>query len=187
MTEKTFLYFAYGSNLSSERIRLNNPSAVAKAPAILEGYQLNFNKGSIIWRGCVATIEENSKCEVYGVLWELDRTHLTTLDYQEGVARNNYRRFEVKVRICDQNGEPHSSPITAYTYQLLKDRYLPEGSDCRPSAVYKQVIVKGAREHRLPGHYIKKLENIKDNGYNGKVGVKVSLCLQQAVGFCSII
>ena len=41
-----FLYFAYGSNLSSERIHLNNPSAIAKGPAVLDGYKLDFNYGS---------------------------------------------------------------------------------------------------------------------------------------------
>ena len=41
-----FLYFAYGSNLSTERIHLNNPSAVAKGPALLKGFKLNFNYGS---------------------------------------------------------------------------------------------------------------------------------------------
>ena len=38
----TFLYFAFGSNLWSERIRFANPSAVAKGPAKLEGYRLEF-------------------------------------------------------------------------------------------------------------------------------------------------
>ena len=41
-----FLYFAYGSNLSTERIHLNNPSAIAKGPAVLDGYKLDFNYGS---------------------------------------------------------------------------------------------------------------------------------------------
>ena len=41
-----FLYFAYGSNLSTERIHLNNPSAIAKGPALLDGYKLDFNYGS---------------------------------------------------------------------------------------------------------------------------------------------
>ena len=41
-----FLYFAYGSNLSTERIHLNNPSAVAKGPALLKDFKLNFNYGS---------------------------------------------------------------------------------------------------------------------------------------------
>ena len=41
-----FLYFAYGSNLSTDRIHLNNPSAVAKGPALLKDFKLNFNYGS---------------------------------------------------------------------------------------------------------------------------------------------
>jgi hypothetical protein len=39
----TFLYFAYGSNLSSERIRVSNPSAVAVGAAVLENYDLDFD------------------------------------------------------------------------------------------------------------------------------------------------
>lgn len=47
-----FLYFAYGSNLSTERIHLNNPSAVAKGPALLDGYKLNFNYASNVSSYC---------------------------------------------------------------------------------------------------------------------------------------
>ena len=46
-----FLYFAYGSNLSTERIHLNNPSAVAKGPALLKDFKLNFNYGSNVSYG----------------------------------------------------------------------------------------------------------------------------------------
>ena len=35
--------------------------------------------------------------EVYGILWELDNAHLSTLDDQEGVSKKVYRRFEVEV------------------------------------------------------------------------------------------
>ena len=70
------------------------------------------------------------------------------------------------------------SHAKAYTYQLLEERYLPEGSDCRPSAVYKRVIVQGAIENKLPADYIKKLENIEDNGYDGEVDVKLPLHLK---------
>lgn len=41
--DKTFLYFAYGSNLSSDRIRISNPSAEAVGPAMLQDYILDFN------------------------------------------------------------------------------------------------------------------------------------------------
>ena len=42
-TRRTFLYFAYGSNLLTERIHINNPSAVFKNIAKLDGHQLGFN------------------------------------------------------------------------------------------------------------------------------------------------
>ena len=41
-----FNYFAFGSNLSSERIRVSNPSAQAVGPALLENYALDFNFNS---------------------------------------------------------------------------------------------------------------------------------------------
>ena len=74
-----------------------------------------------------------------------------------------------------------ATTVDAYTYQLLPNQYLPEGSDLRPSPIYKQVIVHGAKENKLPPHYIQKLENIEDNGYGGKIDVKLPLHLKNSV------
>ena len=82
------------------------------------------------------------------------------------------------MRICDKAENVNDSLVKAYTYQLLKERYLPEGSDCRPSNVYKRVIIEGAKENGLPEHYIKMLNEIEDNGYDGKVEVQLPLHLQ---------
>ena len=38
----TFLYFAYGSNLLTERIHFQNPSATFRGVAKLDGYKLDF-------------------------------------------------------------------------------------------------------------------------------------------------
>ena len=40
--KSTFLYFAYGSNLLTERIHFQNPSAVFRGAAQLYGYKLEF-------------------------------------------------------------------------------------------------------------------------------------------------
>ena len=40
---KTFLYFAFGSNLLEKRIHINNPSAVFRSIAKLKDYKLGFN------------------------------------------------------------------------------------------------------------------------------------------------
>ena len=57
------------------------------------------------------------------------------------------------------------------TYFLVK----PEEEDKRPSFVYKDVIVRGAEEHNIPGEYLEWLRGIEDNGYRGDVKVKLDL------------
>ena len=52
----------------------------------------------------------------------------------------------------------------------------PEEEDKRPSAVYKNVMIRGARENGVPEDYIvNHLEKIVDNGYNGEVQVNLDL------------
>ncbi len=58
-SERTFLYFAYGSNLLKERIRINNTSAVFKTVGRLDGYHLDFDRKTTMWHGCAATIIED--------------------------------------------------------------------------------------------------------------------------------
>ena len=45
-TGDTFLYFAYGSNLLTERIQINNPSAKFKSTGFLKKHKLDFNNKS---------------------------------------------------------------------------------------------------------------------------------------------
>ena len=111
----TFLYFAYGSNLLTERIHFQNPSATFKGVAKLDGYRLDFRLPTKVrvskhvkknlhsdrvlqrWNGCAATITESPEESVYGCLWELDMDHLQTLDNQEGVWKGFYERIKVEV------------------------------------------------------------------------------------------
>ena len=50
MEEEKFFYFAYGSNLLTERIRINNPSATFKSIGFLREYKLDFNNVSKVHR-----------------------------------------------------------------------------------------------------------------------------------------
>ena len=68
--------------------------------------------------------------------------------------------------------------IEAYTYQIVKEKLDPNMSQCKPSTVYKNVIIQGACENQLPEVYIQDLRNIEDNGYNGEVEVKLDLTKQ---------
>ena len=70
----------------------------------LKTYLKHLNQCNVTlqrWRGCAATIETDPTSEVYGILWELDDEHLSTLDDQEGVSKKVYRRFEVEVMLIN--------------------------------------------------------------------------------------
>ena len=54
-----------------------------------------------------------------------------------------------------------------FTNQVRQEKMQSLSEDCRPSKVYKEVIVEGALEHALPTEYVKKLKSIKDNGRGG--------------------
>ena len=146
MDKSTFLYFAYGSNLLTDRIRINNPSARVRSIALLRNHKLDFNNLSKKWGGAVATIIPHKEELVWGVLWELDMEHQATLDKQEGVPKvYNRKEIEVKrlqkkeliqcVKCIVQVELENGTRIPAITYFMVK----PEVEDKRPSKLYHQV------------------------------------------------
>ncbi|CAG0915707.1 unnamed protein product [Notodromas monacha] len=156
--EKACLYFAYGSNLLTARLRIGCPSAVKVDIAQLKDFRLDFNYFSRRWQGAAATIVGDRNSRVWGIVWKISQDDLAHLDEQEGVKKAIYRRFRVEVR----NG---SSFYSCWTYQLVR----PLEDDRRPSTVYKSVIISGALENELPEDYVAQLRSISDNGYDGPV------------------
>ncbi|XP_011729629.1 gamma-glutamylcyclotransferase isoform X2 [Macaca nemestrina] len=82
--EESFLYFAYGSNLLTERIHLRNPSAAFFCVARLQDFKLDFGnsqgKTSQTWHGGIATIFQSPGDEVWGVVWKMNKSNLNSLD-----------------------------------------------------------------------------------------------------------
>lgn len=155
-----FLYFGFGSNLLTERIHINNPSAKKVTIARLDGYKLSFGNFSRGWGGASATIKHPEGCHVWGVVWEIDLKHLPCLDQQEGVP-HVYQRLENMEVIT-----PESEKLSVLTYHLVKGLDM----DPVPSAIYHNVILKGALEHNLPEEYFNFLQAIKNNGFMGDDG-----------------
>ncbi|KAL4624798.1 gamma-glutamylcyclotransferase-like [Arapaima gigas] len=157
-SEKYFLYFAFGSNLLRERLRLQNPSAEFYCTGRLQGYCLNFGTGtshlSNRWHGGVATVAEKEGCRVWGVVWKISTDNLCTLDEQEGVHCGIYSPLEVFV-------ETDQGQLRCRTYQLNNFR------PTLPSPQYKEVLCLGAHQSGLPPEYIQKLEALETNGYVG--------------------
>jgi len=166
-----FLYFAYGSNLCEERLRLVNPSAVSVCVAVLDNYRLVFNGHTNTWCGANATTIEAAGEHVFGVVYRMSSSDLANIDRQEALGVM-YERIEVRVRRVDV-GEEHNCVV----YVKL-NRHLPEAA---PSPHYKRVIVCGAIEKGLPDEYVRMLEGVEDNGYRGKVKYRLR-CLEALNG-----
>ncbi|KAG7500003.1 hypothetical protein JOB18_005543 [Solea senegalensis] len=153
-----FMYFAFGSNLLKERLKLENQSAIFHTIGRLKDYKLNFGLWEKYvdsgWHGGVATIEFCPAAEVWGVIWALNNKHLTTLDMQEGVNLGIYSPLEVSV-------ETDKGLILCRTYQMNNFHA------CPPSPQYKKVVCLGAEQNGLPVEYRKCLEVIETNNYSG--------------------
>jgi len=136
------LYFAYGSNMSSEHLRSRIVSLKVIGCASLKDRKMVFNKRSRDGSG-KANLVESPGSVTGGVLCEINAQGLDTLDRIEG----GYKRVTVRV------GKLQGKEVQAVTYvsKNLTD-------DPRPYRWYKELLLSGAREHDLPHDYVAYLE-----------------------------
>jgi gamma-glutamylcyclotransferase len=146
---KTFLYFAYGSNMVTRRLQGRTPSARAVGVGYVEGHRLAFDKVSIDGSG-KADLEETGTTtdRVFGVLFNIEESEGTELDEAEGLGKG-YRKGTVTVMRHD------GTAIAATTYIATKKEpaLLPYGW-------YKALVVAGAVENGLPPAYIEWLRTV---------------------------
>lgn len=101
---------------------------------------MDFQKYSKRWHGASATIVETNDSVVWGVVWELDKCNLSTLDDQEGVQDNIYRAMSVDV--ISPNGTTLSCRMYQQCYnptEYIKPIDLP--MDRRPSPLYLYINI----------------------------------------------
>ncbi|XP_055012982.1 gamma-glutamylcyclotransferase a isoform X2 [Boleophthalmus pectinirostris] len=105
-----FSYFAFGSNMLKQRLQFKNPSATFYSTGRLKDYELKFGYWRVgvtsAWKGAAATIEYCPGAEVWGVIWTMSNSNLSSLDNQEGVQRGIYSPLEVVCLGAEENGLP---------------------------------------------------------------------------------
>jgi gamma-glutamylcyclotransferase (GGCT)/AIG2-like uncharacterized protein YtfP len=138
------LYFAYGSNLSPERMRERVPSARTEGPARLRGWRLALDKRGADGSG-KANLREDASTAVWGALYSLDPGDWPRLDAFEP----GYARIPVRVEWRDRE-----TPASTYVSQRLTDAPARRG--------YKRWIVEGARAQGLPPDWIRLLEALPE-------------------------
>ena len=142
----TGLLFAYGSNLASSEMEAWCPEARFAGVARLPDHRLALNRRSIRWGGGAVDIVPAAGEEVWGALYELPDGQLDLLDAKEGQGWA-YRRTTVRVEAAD------GRPLEAAAYEVVDK----EPGEVPPTPEYAAVLVRGARERRLPEEYVARL------------------------------
>lgn len=143
-----FFNFAYGSNMSSARLRARVPSARVVGRGVLRGHQLLWHKVSIDGSGkCDAAASTAPDAAVHGVVYAIDQSEKAALDRAEGLGKG-YGQQQVIVEV---DGAPFNATMYCATN---KDPAL------KPYSWYKSHVLAGAREHALPPEYIAALESV---------------------------
>ena len=138
-------YFAYGSNMSTARLRERVPSAHALGVGLLERHRLQWHKISKDGSG-KCNVVADPEASVYGVLFEIHSSDKPALDRAEG---KGFGYDEKSIEILWQR-----RPIEALTYVATRTN-----SYLLPWSWYKDHVTYGAREHGLPSDYVAALES----------------------------
>lgn len=140
-------YFAYGSNMLTERLRERTPSCRSLGVGQLLGRRLAFHKRSKDGSGkCnIATAEADN--EVLGVVFELDDSELGALDSAEGRGYG-YEPITLDILL---NG----TVLPCWTYEATD---IKEG--LAPYGWYKGLVLAGLLQHAMPAAYLEQVKRV---------------------------
>lgn len=139
------IYFAYGSNLSTPRLRFRVPGAQPIGLAHLTGHRLMFRKrGSDGSAKCDAAQTDVPEDVVIGVLFAIPAGELEGLHRAEGRGHHYSDHW---VRVTDASGDS----VEALIYRALPAHF---DDQLAPYRWYWDFVADGAREHGIPADYI---------------------------------
>lgn len=140
----SFLYFAYGSNMTACWLKKSCVTAKAEAAGLARAYRLSFSKLSKDGSG-KADIQPDDDATVHGVVYAIDLDERPRLDRNEG----GYRRVDnFNVTLGDGTDLATSTYLAIDPHQALT-----------PYDWYARLIIKGAESHGLPADYIEQLKS----------------------------
>lgn len=143
----SLLYFAYGSNMYSPRLRFRVPGCVPIGTASLVGRALRFHKRGADGSGkCDAHFTGKTHDVVIGVLYRIPESEKPRLDTFEGSGKGYFNELVSVIR----EGRVLYNVATYVADIAAIDAGL------RPYQWYKDFVVLGALEHGLPGAYVEK-------------------------------
>lgn len=122
-------YFSYGMNTNLDQMARRCPGAVCLGAAWINNYQFEFRTH--------ADIEKKAGARCYGVLWDIDQTHVKALDSLEGFPYY-YHKLQVMVN-TDQYR------VSAMTYQMVDQQ-----DHAAPASGYLDMVTQGYHDSNVP-------------------------------------
>ncbi len=158
------IYFAYGSNMLRERLFARVGEAGQLGCAHLPGYRLTFSKRSNDGSGKCTLVSEDAGRGVWGAVFELTLKQKLALNGFEGTG---YAVEDVVLSFSQKK-------LEAFTY--VGRRYKLDHSS-RPYTWYKSLVLAGAAQAGLPGHYIAAIESVSavEDDDHGRAQVHLEL------------
>lgn len=146
----TFDHFAYGSNLSSRRLRERCQSAQPIAKGYVRGRELRFHKvgrdgtgkADAVWTG-------DQEHRLWGVIYRCALAEQDILNRCESLGVG-YQSVPVEVQVGGK-------VMSTFMYQAMPDKIDPK---IRPSSWYTDHVLEGIREHRLPLDYLRRISRL---------------------------
>ena len=134
------LYFAYGSNMDVEAMRMRCPRSKPLGPARLARHRF------FIMQGGYASVTRDPRRDVHGVLWDLALADVRPLDAYEDVQGGLYRKVMQPVL----RGQGASARALVYV-----------GGSSTPAAPlpgYMESVLAAARQWNFPETYLRDLQ-----------------------------
>lgn len=151
------LYFAYGSNMDWEQMRVRCPSSSFVTIATLPAHRLAFTRRSRI-RDCgVADVIPAPFKEVWGIVYRITRrADIANLDRREGFrARGRMNAYHRRIVHVNANGNPMRR-MEVELYQARRQVLAPP-----PNDDYMGHLIRGAEHWALPALYIDALRRVR--------------------------
>lgn len=137
------MYFAYGSNLNWDQMKMRCPDCHPVTKATLKEWKLQF-------RGPL-DIEPDTESEVQGVVFSISENDLKNLDAYEGFPTCYTRKIVALVN------NRKNQLIRATIYVMTKTR---KGRDLwKPSRKYLQCVLQGHSDFDIPDNQVWKALN----------------------------
>ena len=167
-----FDYFAYGSNLLTERLRQRGLNPTNPRRAYADDRIIEFSKPSMDKSG-KATLRLKAGNRTPGVLFKISKTELKKLDDYEGAGKgyDRYGRFPIHL--------PESNKIV---YAVAYLATCPN-SNLKPYDWYIALVIAGVIEHGLDDNHLIMLWNepyLSDPNYRRKERCKAVEVLAEA-------